>query len=165
MFDRLKYGHTLPIENERGEVVPGHVATIERVMLGGVEQSIVIRGRDTSNPILLYLHGGQGMSELGMLRTYNLPVLERHFTVVVREQRGAAQSFAARIPASGMTVEQLVADTCELVELLCQRFSQPQGRTRRALLGERSRGARGEQAPRTISRLRRGRPGGEHARR
>ena len=122
MFERLKYGSTTPITDAQGRCVAGSIASLERIMLGGVQQSIVIRGRSPANPLLLYLHGGPGTSELGMLRIYNLPVLEQRFTVVVWDQRGAAKSYAAREPASGMTIEQLVSDTHELVELLCRRF-------------------------------------------
>lgn len=102
--------------------MPGSIAALEQVALGGVAQSVLVRGWDVHNPVLLYLHGGPGTSELGMLRTHNLPVLERHFTVAVWDQRGAAKSFAARNPASGMTVEQLVDDTHELSARLCRRF-------------------------------------------
>ena len=59
-----------------------------------------------------------------MVRAYNLPALEQHFTVVLWDQRGAGRSFAALEPESGMTVEQLVSDTHELSALLCRRFGQ-----------------------------------------
>lgn len=122
MLARLKFGYTDPIVDSRGRVLKDSVAALERVTLGGVEQSILIRGRSVTNPVLLYLHGGPGTSELGMLRTYNIPALEERFTVVVWEQRGAAKSFAALKPSSTMTIDQLVSDAAELVELLCRRF-------------------------------------------
>jgi pimeloyl-ACP methyl ester carboxylesterase len=115
-------GTTAPITDAYGRYVPESVAELEMVTLGGVRQGLLIRGRNVANPVLLFLHGGPGTSELGMLRTYNLPALEQHFTVAVWDQRGAGRSFAAREPESGMTVEQLIADTRELTELLCQRF-------------------------------------------
>lgn len=123
MLARLKYGFTAPIVDSRGRRLPGSIASLERIVLGGVAQSVLIRGHSVANPVLLYLHGGPGTSELGMLRTYNMPALERRFTVVVWEQRGAAKSFAAIAPRSGMTIEQLVADAHELVEVLCRRFA------------------------------------------
>jgi proline iminopeptidase len=68
-----------------------------------------------------------------------MPVLEKHYTVAVRDQRGAGLSFAARDPASGMTVQQFVADARELTLLLCQRFQQRKiylvGRSWDSLLG------------------------------
>ncbi|MCB9737018.1 MAG: alpha/beta hydrolase [Deltaproteobacteria bacterium] len=125
MLDRWLHGATKPITDGRSRTpVPGSVAVIEQVVLGGVAQSVVIRGRHRDAPVLLYLHGGPGTSELGMVRTYNMPALEERFLVVVWDQRGAAKSFAAREPAAGMTIAQLVADTCELADLLCRRFGQ-----------------------------------------
>ena len=116
---------TAPITDPHGRPLPGSITVLERVMLGGVEQSLLIRGRSTANPVLLYLHGGPGTSELGMVRIHNLPSLEAHFTVVVWDQRGAGKSYAAVEPESGMTVEQLISDTRELSELLRRRFQQP----------------------------------------
>lgn len=117
-------GTTAPITDGLGRIAPESVAELEMVLLGGVPQGLLVRGWNVSNPVLLFLHGGPGTSELGMLRTYNLPALEQHFTVAVWDQRGAGRSFAAIEPASGMTVEQLLADTRELVELLRRRFGQ-----------------------------------------
>jgi pimeloyl-ACP methyl ester carboxylesterase len=117
-------GFTAPFTDASGEPLPTSIASLERVMLGGADQGMLIRGRSISNPVLLYLHGGPGTSELGMVRRHNMPMLEQHFTVVVWDQRGAGLSYAAREPESGMTVEQLIADTHELTQLLCQRFRQ-----------------------------------------
>ena len=116
---------TAPITDAAGRPLPGGIASLERVRLGGVEQSVLLRGRDVANPVLLYLHGGPGTSELGMVRVHNIPLLEKHFTVAVWDQRGAGKSYAARRPESGMTVEQFVSDAHELTALLCRRFQQP----------------------------------------
>ena len=124
MFQGLMHGSTAPITDGHGRPVPGSVATLERIRLGGVLQSVLVRGRSVANPVLLYLHGGPGTSELGMLRTYNIPALETHFTIAVWDQRGAAKSFAARNPTAAMTVDQLVADAGELARLLTRRFAQ-----------------------------------------
>lgn len=57
-------GHTPPIRNEDGDPVAGSIATLEPVEIGGMEQWVLIRGRDASDPILLWLHGGPGASEM-----------------------------------------------------------------------------------------------------
>jgi pimeloyl-ACP methyl ester carboxylesterase len=120
----LRPARTAPITDARGREVPGSVAALERVRLGGVEQALLLRSVDPRNPVLLFLHGGPGTSELGMLRRHNVPTLERHFTVAIWDQRGAGRSYAAREPAENLTVEQLVSDTVELSELLRRRFGQ-----------------------------------------
>ncbi len=101
----LRPAWTSPIEDGEGRPVPGSVAVLEELTLGGVPQSVLIRGRSTAHPVLLFLHGGPGTSELGLVRAYNMAALEQRFTVVVWDQRGAGKSFGARIPESGMTVE------------------------------------------------------------
>jgi pimeloyl-ACP methyl ester carboxylesterase len=120
----LAPGSTAPITDSSGRPVPGSIAVLEKVRLGGVEQSVLVRSEDASNPVLLFLHGGPGTSELGMVRAHNVAALEKRFTVAVWDQRGAGRSFAARRPESGMTVEQLVSDAYELSVLLCRRFNQ-----------------------------------------
>jgi pimeloyl-ACP methyl ester carboxylesterase len=116
--------YTAPITDAHGNPVSGSIASLEKIELGGVEQSILIRGESITNPVLLFLHGGPGTSEMALVRKYNLAVLEKHFTVVVWDQRGAGKSYAAMNPVSGMNIEQFVSDTHELTMLLCRRFNQ-----------------------------------------
>lgn len=101
--------------------IPGGIATLEKVTLGGYEQWINIRGQKRDNPVLLFVHGGPGASDLGALRHYTAE-LERHFTVVHWTQRGASKSYRPDMPVESLHVEQLVSDGLELTELLLKRF-------------------------------------------
>ncbi len=65
---RLRSGTTAPITDDRGQPLAGSIAALERLVLGGVEQSVLIRGRSVNNPVLLFSHGGPGTSELGLMR-------------------------------------------------------------------------------------------------
>ncbi|OJT18855.1 hypothetical protein BO221_39780 [Archangium sp. Cb G35] len=116
-------GFTPRIRDARGRPVSEGIASLEQVRLGGVEQWLLIRGRSLHNPLLLYLSGGPGTSEMAWVRHFNAP-LEEHFTVVQWDQRGAAKSYAARKNGDDLTVEQFVSDANELLELLTTRFSQ-----------------------------------------
>ena len=116
-------GSTPRIRDARGRPVSEGIASLEQVRLGGVDQWLLIRGRSLHNPLLLYLSGGPGGSEMAWVRHFNSP-LEDHFLVVQWDQRGAAKSYAARKDAAGLTVDQFVSDASELLELLTTRFSQ-----------------------------------------
>jgi hypothetical protein len=50
---------TPPILGADGRPVPGGIATIEKLRLGGVNQWVVIRGRSAASPVLLMLAGGR----------------------------------------------------------------------------------------------------------
>jgi hypothetical protein len=60
--------YTPPIVDAQGQVVPGSIASLERVSINGSEQWISIRGKSTSNPVLLFLAGGPGGSQLATAR-------------------------------------------------------------------------------------------------
>jgi len=88
------FAMTPPITDAAGKPLPGSIATLETVPLNGSEQWVSIRGRDITNPVLLFLAGGPGGSQLATAR-YALGGLEDHFVVVNWEQPGAGKSFDA----------------------------------------------------------------------
>lgn len=97
------------------------MAEIRYLPLGGLDQWVMIRGENITNPLLILLHGGPGLPEMRLLRFFNAP-LEKAFTVVYWEQRGTGKSFDRKIPTSSMTVERFIADLDELVETVRTRF-------------------------------------------
>jgi pimeloyl-ACP methyl ester carboxylesterase len=113
-------GKTSPFVGPRGELLPGSIAETGYLRLGGVDQWVMIRGESFANPPLILLHGGPGLSETRLFRHFNAP-LEKSFTVVYWDQRGAGKSFDGMIPRSSMTVEQFVVDLDELVDAVCRR--------------------------------------------
>ena len=117
-------GSTPPFRGAHGEPLPGSVAEVAYMRLGGLDQWVMIRGVDVANPPLIILHGGPGLSEAPFFRHYNAP-LERRFTVVHWDQRGAAKSFDPTIPRSSMTADQFVSDLDELVDAVRARLEQP----------------------------------------
>ncbi|MEI6100524.1 MAG: alpha/beta hydrolase [Eubacteriales bacterium] len=99
------------------------IASLETVTIGGEKQSVLIRSQDTRNPILLYLHSGPGSTEMVAFRSYN-PELEKHFTVVIWEQRGTGKSYDSSMEQTHLTIDRLVEDTGELMQFLLERFHQ-----------------------------------------
>lgn len=116
-----RLGKTRPFRDETGNVIRGSIAEVSFLRLGGLEQWVMIRGQSAANPPLVLLHGGPGWTETSLFRYFNAP-LERNFTVVYWDQRGAGKSFDPKISASSMTVEQFIADLNELVEAVCKRL-------------------------------------------
>jgi pimeloyl-ACP methyl ester carboxylesterase len=114
---------TGPIVDEKGQVVAGSIARLEKIKLGGVDQWILIRGHKATNPIILKIHGGPGQAEMAT-RAMNAR-LEREFVVVEWDQRGAGKSADAIEPINAMTLDQIVQDTLELSHVLIARLDQP----------------------------------------
>ena len=67
---------------------PNGIASLEKVILGGARQWILIRGEDASNPVLLFLHGGPGTPIMPVAHHFGHR-LEQRFVVVHWDQRGA----------------------------------------------------------------------------
>jgi pimeloyl-ACP methyl ester carboxylesterase len=88
---------------------------LRKVRIGGVDQWIHIRGQNVANPILLYVHGGPGTPMMPFEGHFQTP-LERDFTVVERDQRGAGMSDGGDAIAPTLTFDQMKADTHELAE-------------------------------------------------
>jgi pimeloyl-ACP methyl ester carboxylesterase len=127
----MKYlGKTRPFRGPRGEALPGSIAEIQHLRLGGLDQWVMIRGESLANPPLILLHGGPGFTETALFRYFNAS-LERSFTVVYWDQRGAGKSFDRKIPRSTMKVDQFIADLDELVDAVRKRL----GKNKVAIFG------------------------------
>lgn len=115
--------HTPAILGADGKNLPGSIASLEKVKLGGVDQWLIIRGHDVNKPVLLFLSGGPGASESARVLRFNSE-LEKHFVVVIWEQRGCGKSYPSLNPKSDLTIDQYVSDVIELSELLRVRFKE-----------------------------------------
>lgn len=114
-------GRLEPVVDSAGRSVEGGISEKIRVPINGVEQGMVIKSRGADNPVLLYVHGG--MPDYFLTQDYPTG-LEEHFTVVWWDQRGSGLSFDPAIPPESVTAEQLIDDTIEVTEYLCERFGQ-----------------------------------------
>ncbi len=112
-----------PVLAEDGRPAPGSIAELTTVRLGGQDQTIMVRGRSADAPVLLYLSGGPGQSDLPYTRIF-FDGLAQDMVVVSWDQRGTGKSYAALGPTSKLTLEQAVSDTIELTEYLRERFDE-----------------------------------------
>ena len=122
-FLRLFSSKTPQIKDSEGNVKPNSIASLEKVQLGGLDQWIIIRSHDITNPILLFLHGGPGSVE-GPLAYKFESELEKYFVFVNWDQRGAGKSYSKKIPKESMNIEQFISDTVELINILRSKFNQ-----------------------------------------
>ena len=89
--------------------------------IGGVRQGMFIRGADTCNPVLLFVHGGPSFSEYFLVEKYPTG-LEDYFTVCYWDQRGGGLSISPEVTRESLNLTQLAADMIEVTNYLRNRF-------------------------------------------
>ncbi|WP_409270076.1 alpha/beta fold hydrolase [Neobacillus sp. SCS-31] len=111
------------------EITSKGISSVEKIKIGGLEQSILIQGQDKENPVLLVIHGGPslplpGVSSRGRDYTIvtNTKELVRHYTVVFWDQRGTGKSYYPDIPQETMNLSRFVEDANEVTDYLRSRF-------------------------------------------
>jgi hypothetical protein len=86
-------GKTSPIIDSNGNPIPNSIAIIEKPIIGGIPQGIIIRGENINNPVLLYVHGGPGgqfireivgIKNKMIIRNDDLPFLTRQDRINTR---------------------------------------------------------------------------------
>ena len=99
------------------------ITSIDYIKIGGIEQCVLTRGHDIRNPIILFLHGGPGMPVMYLAHEFQRN-LEKNFTVVQWDRRGAGKTYFRNIPSTeSMNVRQMIDDTYELIDTLKERYN------------------------------------------
>lgn len=107
--------YTPPIDAENG------IAEMIELELNDRKQWISIRSWDKNNPVLLFLAGGPGGTQMAAVR-HELMELEKYFVVVNWDQPGSGKSYYAE-KTHNITVETYIQDGYALTEYLTKRFS------------------------------------------
>lgn len=115
IYKCLIAGHAMPILHKDS------ISEYRKVVLNGVEQSILIRGKKRSNPILLFIHGGPGNPETPFIVPYQRK-WEDNYTVVNWDQRGGGRSYQKEMDRSSLHTEQICQDAIALTEYLKKEF-------------------------------------------
>ena len=113
--------HTPAITDEKGNIVQGSIAELKKVDLNGRKEWISIRGVNKDAPVLLFLAGGPGGTQMSSTR-YELAELEKHFVVVNWDQPGSGKSFHC-MNVKDITVQTYIDDGIALTEYLRDEFS------------------------------------------
>ncbi|MFA6979636.1 MAG: alpha/beta fold hydrolase [Ignavibacteriaceae bacterium] len=100
------------------------INSLRKIKIGGIDQWILIRGNDSSKPLLLLVQAGPGFPLIHEADYFEKKLhLENHFVCVYWDQRGCGKSYSKNIPPDSLTLKQMVADTNELAAYLKQQFN------------------------------------------
>ena len=115
--------HTVPYT--KTEWKEKGITSLEEIELGNVKHSVLIRGTDKANPIMLVIHGfAVPMMPFAHL-TYSdeRDRMEKNFIVVNYDQRGVGKTSRLNDPDKiGYAMDDFVSDAEELCQKLMQRF-------------------------------------------
>ena len=100
------------------------INSLRKIKVGGIDQWVLIRGNDSSKPLLLLVQAGPGFPLIHEAGYFEKKLhLENHFVCVYWDQRGCGKSYSKNISPDSLTLKQMVTDTNELTEYLKQQFN------------------------------------------
>ncbi len=114
-------GKVKPYLDSNSKVLARSISEKIFVNINGMKQGMFIKTKDSTHPVLLYLHGG--LPDYFLTQKYPTG-LEDYFTVVWWERRGSGLSFNTNILIKDITLEQLLSDTKQVTNYLRKRFGQ-----------------------------------------
>ena len=93
------------------------------VEINGQKQFVSIRGKDRTNPVILFLHGGPMAPDSYVTYTYSNELID-DYTFVCWEQRGCGRTYFANPKDKNETVtfDQALEDVNAMADYLCDRF-------------------------------------------
>ncbi|MEV4396457.1 alpha/beta hydrolase [Nonomuraea sp. NPDC049607] len=106
---------TAPITGERA------VAELTAIPSGSHGLGLMIRGRDTAKPVLLFVPGAPGAAERGAVRRH-LSALEDHVVVATLDRRGGGSSYPTLEPTATLTPASETGDILAAANYLRTRF-------------------------------------------
>jgi pimeloyl-ACP methyl ester carboxylesterase len=110
------------IVDKNGNMHENSISKLIKLDLNGRKQWISIRGWNKNAPVLLFLAGGPGGTQMAVVR-HELAELEKHFVVVNWDQPGSGKSYYAE-KTKNITAQTYIQDGHALTEYLKDRFSQ-----------------------------------------
>jgi len=96
------------------------ISELRKIELNGRTQWISIRGQNKEAPVLLFLAGGPGGTQLAAVR-HTLSTLEKHFIVIGWDQPGSGKSYES---GNSLSPEDYIKDGEALTHYLIEEFNQ-----------------------------------------
>ncbi|MFE4243271.1 alpha/beta hydrolase [Peribacillus butanolivorans] len=97
------------------------ISELEQVEINGSSHEIMIRGNDKDNPVIIFVHGGPGCSEIPYADKYQ-DLLETNFTVVNYDQRASGKSYHFFEDYSNLSSDLLVEDLLAMTDYISERL-------------------------------------------
>lgn len=82
--------------------------------IDGMKQYIQIRGENTENPVMIFIHGGPA-SPMGYVSAYYQRELESELTIINYDQRGCGRTYYANDCNANANIDLLVHDLNAIV--------------------------------------------------
>lgn len=98
------------------------ISVLEQVKINGTDHEIMIRGKDKNNPVIIFVHGGPGCSEIPYAMKYQ-DLLEEKFTIVHYDQRASGKSYHFFEDYSNLSTDLLVEDLLEMTDYISNRLN------------------------------------------
>ena len=89
--------------------------------INGMKQYVQIRGENTENPVMIFVHGGPA-SPMGYVSAYYQKELESFLTIINYDQRGCGRTYYANNCNSKCNIDLLISDLDATVEYAKKRF-------------------------------------------
>jgi pimeloyl-ACP methyl ester carboxylesterase len=112
------------IEDLEHIVAPSGIQESYKTKIGGIDQWLNVRGQDTANPIVLFIHGGPAAPLTPDIWQFQRSI-EEYFTVVNWDQRGAGKTFNETDPETindSIHISRYVDDAIEVAEYIKKRY-------------------------------------------
>lgn len=97
------------------------ISELNEIEINGTELTVMIRGHQKDNPVIIVVHGGPCCSEIPYIRKYQ-EELEKEFTIVHYDQRGSGKSYHFFEDYSNLSPSLLTEDLIELSAFISKRF-------------------------------------------
>jgi pimeloyl-ACP methyl ester carboxylesterase len=94
----------------------------EAIEIGGIKQWMNFEGEDDTAPILLFLHGGPGNSNMSYAHRFTQE-LKKEFIVVLWDQRESGRTLQLNNSNKSLTVSLFIDDAIEVINYLREKFN------------------------------------------
>ncbi|HUX53799.1 MAG TPA: alpha/beta hydrolase [Williamwhitmania sp.] len=106
-------------------VNPNGIQEYFQTNIGGIEQSVYVRGQNKNNPIIIFVHGGPASPMAPLAWAFQRP-FEEYFTIVQYDQRAAGKTFLKNDTVNlgnTLTIDQYANDLIQLTDFIRKKYN------------------------------------------